>query len=155
VSDDGLLAAAEDWLLPALDVMRDADGLARLDPHDALTAWLGWEDARRLDVVAPPHYESPLGRRIPIDYGAEVPTVSLRLQEVLGEKRHPEVAGRPLRMELLSPANRPVAITLDLPGFWRGGYGDVRRDMRGRYPRHSWPEDPTVADPTLRAKPRG
>ncbi|UWQ18850.1 ATP-dependent helicase HrpB [Jannaschia sp. M317] len=155
VSDTGLLATAEDWLLPHLIGLRDAAGLGRLDPFDALTAWLGWEDGQRLDRLAPAAYTTPLGRKVPIDYGHETPTVSLRLQEVLGETRHPMVGDTPLRMELLSPAQRPVAITQDLPGFWAGSYADVRRDMRAQYPRHPWPEDPAEATPTTRAKPRG
>ncbi|WP_281825994.1 ATP-dependent helicase HrpB [Jannaschia rubra] len=155
VSDAALLAALEDWLLPYLEGVTDAAGLARLDPFDALQAWLGWDDARRLDGIAPAHYRTPLGRKVPIDYGPDIPTVSLRLQEVLGETVHPKVGATPLRMELLSPAGRPVAITQDLPGFWAGAYADVRRDMRGAYPRHPWPEDPTAAAPTTRAKPRG
>ncbi|MEM9796901.1 MAG: ATP-dependent helicase HrpB [Pseudomonadota bacterium] len=155
VSEAGLLAAAEDWLLPSLGAVRDAAGLARLDPHDALAAWLGWDGMRRLDEIAPAHYVTPLGRKVPVDYDPDIPTVSLRLQEVFGETRHPTIGGRPLRMELLSPGQKPVAITQDLPGFWAGAYADVRKDMRGRYPKHPWPEDPTQADPTLRAKRRG
>ncbi|MBM2575084.1 ATP-dependent helicase HrpB [Jannaschia sp. Os4] len=155
VTDAGLLSAAEDWLLPVLGGVRSADDLARLDPARALLDWLDWGERQDLDRRAPPHYETPLGRRVPIDYGGETPTVSLRLQELFGETRHPAVGGTPLRMELLSPGQKPVAVTTDLPGFWRGGYADVRKDMRGRYPRHPWPEDPTEADPTLRAKRRG
>ncbi|WP_175484884.1 ATP-dependent helicase HrpB [Jannaschia pohangensis] len=155
VSDAALLASVEAWLLPFVDGVRDADGLGRLDPFDALQAWLGWDDAQRLDRIAPAHYRTPLGRSVPIDYAPEIPTISLRLQEVLGETRHPMVGEVPLRMELLSPAQRPIAITQDLPGFWAGTYADVRKDMRGQYPRHPWPEDPTEAAPTTRAKPRG
>jgi ATP-dependent helicase HrpB len=154
VSDEALLASAGRWLLPALDGVRDAEGLSRLDPHDALLSLLSWEERARLDALAPPHYVTPLGGRVAIDYGAETPTIAVRLQEVFGETRHPEVGGRPLRMELLSPARRPVAITLDLPGFWAGAYADVRKDMRGQYPRHPWPEDPAAAAPTARAKAR-
>ena len=110
---------------------------------------------RRVDARAPAQYRTPLGRRVPIDYAPDVPTVSVRLQEVFGQIVHPRVGDVPLRMELLSPGRRPVAITQDLPGFWAGAYTDVRRDMRGRYPRHPWPEDPARAEPTERAKPRG
>ncbi len=155
VSDEALLAAADDWLLPALGGIRDAAGLGRLDPSDALLAWLGWEDARRLDALAPASYVTPLGRRVPIDYAPDIPTISVRLQELFGETAHPMVGRIPLRLQLLSPARRPVAITSDLPGFWSGSYADVRRDMRAQYPRHPWPEDPTQAAPTTRAKPRG
>ena len=154
VSDDALLGSLGEWLGPFLDGVRDADGLGRLDPFDALQAWIGWDASRRLDEIAPAHYRTPLGRKVPIDYGPDVPTISLRLQEVFGETDHPTVGRTPLRMELLSPAQRPVAITTDLPGFWAGAYADVRRDMRGTYPRHPWPEDPTMAEPTTRAKSR-
>ncbi|GIT91014.1 DEAD/DEAH box helicase [Jannaschia pagri] len=155
VSDAGLERTAQAWLLPFLPGVRDAASLGRLDPTEALLAWLGWEDGQRLDRLAPPHYVTPLGRKVPIDYGHETPTISLRLQEILGETQHPMVGETPLRLELLSPAQRPVAITQDLPGFWAGSYGEVRRDMRAQYPRHPWPEDPTTAAPTVRAKPRG
>ncbi|WP_330220234.1 ATP-dependent helicase C-terminal domain-containing protein, partial [Sulfitobacter sp. HI0027] len=105
--------------------------------------------------AAPAHFETPLGRRVAIDYSGETPGIALRLQEMFGVTRHPTVGGQPLQVTLLSPAQRPVQVTMDIPGFWASSYGDVRKDMRGRYPRHPWPEDPTVADPTLRAKPRG
>ncbi|UWQ22287.1 ATP-dependent helicase HrpB [Jannaschia sp. W003] len=154
VSDEGLAAALDAWLLPALGGVRSAADLGRLDPHDALLDWLGWSERAELDRRAPPSWRTPLGRAVPIDYGGDVPTVSLRVQEVFGETRHPRVGDVPLRMELLSPARRPVAVTQDLPGFWQGGWADVRRDMRGAYPRHPWPEDPSVEAPTVRAKPR-
>jgi ATP-dependent helicase HrpB len=108
-----------------------------------------------LDRATPRSFETPLGRRIDIDYSGDAPEISLRLQEMFGVTSHPVVAGRPLRVTLLSPAGRPVQTTMDIPSFWATSYADVRKDMRGRYPRHPWPEDPTVADPTLRAKPRG
>ncbi|MCU4653200.1 ATP-dependent helicase HrpB [Roseibacterium sp. SDUM158016] len=157
VSDDALLAALEDWALPFLDGIRDAGGLGRFDPHDALRAWLGWEGMAEVDRLAPEHWETPLGRRLQIDYGGDAPEIAVRLQEVLGETVHPVIgpARVPIRLVLLSPAQRPIQVTTDLPGFWTGSYADVRKDMRARYPRHFWPEDPTVADPTLRAKPRG
>ncbi|MEM8822699.1 MAG: ATP-dependent helicase HrpB [Pseudomonadota bacterium] len=155
VSDDALLAGLKDWLLHWVAGVRDAEGLGRLDPFEALQAWLGWEDGQRLDRIAPAHFVTPLGRRVPIDWGPEVPTVSLRLQEVLGVTAHPMAGDMPLRMELLSPAQRPIAITQDLPGFWAGSYADVRKDMRAKYPRHLWPEDPSNAEATTRAKPRG
>jgi ATP-dependent helicase HrpB len=110
-----------------------------------------------IDRLCPAQYETPLGRRVAIDYDGEVPVIELRLQEMFGVTRHPTVgqARTPLRITLLSPGGKPVQVTADLPGFWTNSYGDVRRDMRGRYPRHPWPEDPTQAEPTLRAKPRG
>ncbi len=155
VSDAALLASAGDWLAPFLGGVRDAEALTRLDPGEALAAWLGWEGMRAVDAAAPAHWRSPLGRRVAIDYAPDAPTVSIRVQEAFGVTRHPVVARAPLRMELLSPGRRPVAITQDLPGFWAGAWADVRRDMRGRYPRHPWPEDPAAAAPTERAKPRG
>ena len=96
----------------------------------------------------------PLGNKTPIDYSGAHPEISLRLQEMFGQTSHPMVGRTPLRVTLLSPARRPVQTTLDIPGFWASSYADVRKDMRGRYPKHPWPEDPTKADPTLRAKPR-
>ena len=92
---------------------------------------------------------------MPIDYGGEAPAVELRLQELFGVAEHPTAAGLPLQITLLSPAGRPVQTTADLPGFWASSYADVRKDMRGRYPKHPWPEDPVSAAPTTRAKPRG
>ena len=153
-SEAALLAEAGDWILPYLGKVRSAADLRALDPGPPLLARLDWDQAQALDRIAPPHYTTPLGRKIAIDYAGEAPGISLRLQEMFGETRHPAVAGRPLRVTLLSPAGRPVQTTMDLPGFWASSYADVRKDMRGRYPRHPWPEDPTEADPTLRAKPR-
>ena len=116
---------------------------------------LDWGQMQALDAATPAHFTTPLGREIPIDYSGEAPEITLRIQEMFGQTTHPAVAGQPLRVTLLSPAQRPVQTTMDLPGFWSGSYADVRKDMRARYPRHPWPEDPTQADPTLRAKPRG
>ena len=98
---------------------------------------------------------TPLGRRVPIDYDGEAPGIELRLQELFGVTRHPVVAGRPLRLSLLSPGGKPVQVTMDLPGFWAGSWAAVRSEMRGRYPRHPWPENPAEAQATSRAKPRG
>lgn len=153
-NDAALLEVAEDWLLPWLQTIRTEADLRAFDPTEALRAWLGYEALSLLDKETPSHFTTPLGRRISIDYSAPDPEISLRLQEMFGVTRHPTVAGRPLRVTLLSPARRPVQTTMDIPGFWSGSYADVRKDMRARYPRHPWPEDPTVADPTLRVKPR-
>jgi ATP-dependent helicase HrpB len=157
VDDDTLLAAADDWLLPALTHARTRTDLRALDLMEPLRAYLGWDACARLDAMYPAQFTTPLGRRIPIDYDSDPPQVELRLQELFGQTEHPCVgpSRTPLKLALLSPGGKPVAVTSDLPGFWRGSYADVRKDMRGRYPRHPWPEDPTVADPTLRAKPRG
>jgi ATP-dependent helicase HrpB len=124
----------------------------------ALTALLPHGLRRRLDAEAPTHFEAPSGSRIPIDYEAqEGPKLAIRVQELFGLARHPTIAGGrvALVVELLSPAHRPVQVTRDLPGFWRGSYAAVRAEMRGRYPRHPWPDDPLSAPATRRAKPRG
>ncbi|RAZ82075.1 ATP-dependent helicase HrpB [Cereibacter johrii] len=154
---DAALLEDPGWLLPFLGGRRTEADLRALDLTEALRARLGWEGMQLLDRLAPPHFETPLGRRVPIDYEGEAPGIEIRLQELFGVTVHPTVGPKrlPLRITLLSPGQRPVQVTMDLPGFWSSSYADVRRDMRGRYPRHPWPEDPTVAEPTLRAKPRG
>jgi ATP-dependent helicase HrpB len=156
-SDAGLLADAEDWLLPHLADLKTDIQLRALDLTDALRARLSWAQTAELDRLVPPHFETPLGRKVPIDYDGESPAIALRLQEMFGVTQHPTVgsARLPLRITLLSPRQQPVQVTTDIPGFWAQSYADVRRDMRGQYPRHPWPEDPTQAEPTLRAKPRG
>src|SRR5204862_4110079 len=124
----------------------------------ALGGLLQWDRTRRLDAEAPTHFAAPSGSSVPIDYDAEEgPKLSIRVQELFGLDRHPSVASGkvPLVVELLSPAHRPVQVTRDLPGFWRGSYAAVKADMRGRYPRHPWPDDPATAMPTRRVKPRG
>ena len=155
MGDAALLAGLEHWLLPHLTGVRSAGDWKAFDKLPALEAMLDWPQRDRLDREVPARFTTPLGRRVPIDYGAEAPEISLRLQEMFGQTSHPSVAGRPLRVTLLSPAGRPVQTTMDLPGFWSNSYADVRKDMRGRYPKPPWPEDPTQADPTLRAKRRG
>ena len=155
LGEAALLARLEDWLLPFLGGVRTAQDWKRFDMLDALRATLTWEQHQKLDREVPARFTTPLGREIPIDYGGAHPEITLRLQEMFGQRDHPTVAGQPLRVTLLSPAGRPVQTTMDLPGFWQSSYADVRKDMRGRYPRHPWPEDPTQADPTLRAKRRG
>jgi ATP-dependent helicase HrpB len=156
-TDAGLMARAETWLLPHLTTRRTEADLRALDLTEPLRAALTWEQVQVVDRLCPSHFETPLGRRIPIDYEGEAPSIEVRLQEMFGVTRHPTVgpARTPLRITLLSPGGKPVQVTMDLPGFWASSYADVRKDMRGRYPRHPWPEDPTVAEPTLRAKPRG
>ena len=156
-SDEGLMARAEDWLLPHLAGIKSAEGLKRLDLTAALRAALSWEEQQLLDRLAPGHFTTPMGRKVPIDYSGEAPEIAVRLQEMFGVTEHPVIGPRrlPLRITLLSPARRPVQTTMDLPGFWASSYADVRKDMRGRYPKHPWPDDPTVAEPTLRAKRRG
>jgi len=156
LSDAGLLARAEDWLLPHLADVRSAADLAALDLLGPLRDALGWEATQLLDRLAPAEFTTPLGRRVPIDYAGGVPAIAVRLQEMFGVATHPVVgpARVPLRITLLSPAGRPVQVTTDLPGFWTSSYADVRKDMRGRYPKHPWPENPLEAAPTLRTRPR-
>ena len=153
--DDASLLADPDWLLPWLGRVRTLADLRNLDLTEALRARIGWDGQQRLNDAAPAHFVTPLGRKVPIDYDHETPSIELKLQELFGLARHPVVGGKPLRITMLSPGAKVIAVTTDLPGFWTGGYGDVRKDMRGRYPRHPWPEDPLAADPTTRAKPRG
>jgi ATP-dependent helicase HrpB len=157
LSDDALAASTVDWLAPALAGKTALGEFTSAEFAQALQAFLPWALRRRLDAEAPSHFGAPSGSAVPIDYAApEGPRLAIRLQELFGLDRHPAVAaGRvPLVLELLSPAHRPVQVTRDLPGFWRGSYGAVRAEMRGRYPRHSWPDDPLAAVPTRRAKPR-
>lgn len=154
-SEAHLLETLEDWLLPHLGTTRSTADWKRFDLLPALRARLDWDQQQMMDRTAPPHFETPLGRKIAIDYDGETPQIAVRLQEMFGVTRHPTVAGQPLQVTLLSPAQRPVQVTMDLPGFWDGSYTDVRKDMRSQYPRHPWPDDPRAADPTLRAKPRG
>ena len=154
VSDAALLDNLESWLLPHLGTIRSKADWKSFDILPALRAMLDWPQMQRLDQDVPSSFETPLGRSIPIDYSGPDPEIALRLQEMFGTTTHPQVAGRPLRVTLLSPAGRPVQTTMDIPGFWAESYADVRKDMRGRYPKHPWPDDPTQADPTLRAKRR-
>lgn len=158
LSDDGLIARREDWLVPALYDKIALKDISAGDLSDALMAQLPWEMHARLEREAPTHFEAPTGSVLAIDYEAEQgPTIAVRLQELFGLNTHPSIAAGkvPLVLELLSPAQRPVQVTRDLPGFWRGSYAAVRSDLRGRYPRHPWPEDPASAIPTRRVKPRG
>ncbi len=155
MSDDALMATLDDWLLPHLEGVRSSADWGRFDLLNALRGMLDWDQMQRLDRATPSHFTTPLGRRIAIDYDGDAPQITLRIQEMFGQTAHPMVGDTPLRVTLLSPGQKPVQVTQDIPGFWATSYADVRRDMRGRYPRHPWPEDPTQADPTLRAKPRG
>ncbi len=158
LSDDALAAQREAWLMPALHDKTSLKELSAGDLSDALMTLLPWELRARLEREAPTHFEAPTGTMLAIDYEAEQgPTIAVRLQELFGLNTHPSIAkgAVPLVLELLSPAHRPVQVTRDLPGFWRGSYAAVRSDLRGRYPRHPWPEDPASAMPTRRVKPRG
>jgi ATP-dependent helicase HrpB len=153
VGDVALLDGLDDWLAPRLGrkARRRAD-LARVPLQAALEARLDWDQRRRLDELAPTHVPVPSGSRIRIDYAVDPPVLAVRLQEVFGLTVTPAVAGGrvPLVLHLLSPAGRPVQVTADLAGFWSGAYAQVRSELRGRYPRHAWPEDPLTAPPTRR-----
>jgi ATP-dependent helicase HrpB len=157
VSDAGLLAARADWLWPLLEGARSLEGLGDARLADALRGLIPWDLQRKLDELAPPRLTTPLGSAA-IDYAAEGgPRVDIRVQELFGVTTHPTVGGGrvALTLALLSPARRPVQVTKDLPGFWAGSWAAVRSEMRGRYPRHPWPENPAQAQATSRAKPRG
>ena len=155
---DAALAGATDWLIALCDGKRALAEISNQALADALLERLPWNLRRRLEAEAPTHFVAPSGSSVPIDYDAEAgPKLAIRVQELFGLDRHPTVAGgrAPLVIELLSPAHRPVQVTRDLPGFWRGSYASVKAEMKGRYPRHPWPDDPLAAPPTRRAKPRG
>ena len=158
LSDAALAASAAAWLAPILHSKTALSEIAPDELDTAASALLPWPLKRRLDAEAPTHFAAPSGSSVPIDYGAqEGPKLSIRVQELFGLDRHPSIAAGkvPLVVELLSPAHRPVQVTRDLPGFWRGSYAAVKAEMRGRYPRHPWPDDPLHAPATRRAKPRG
>jgi ATP-dependent helicase HrpB len=157
MGDEALLATLDEWLLPFMtgkpniaqmpaEVVRS--GLVSLVPHEL---------QRKIDVLAPTHFAAPTGNNHPIRYDGELPVLAIRVQELFGLKDHPSIAGGsiPLLLELLSPGHKPIQLTRDLPGFWKGSWAAVRSDMRGRYPKHAWPDDPANAAPTARAKPRG
>jgi len=149
LSDEALLATLDEWLPPLLAGKRR---LAELDPI-WLESLLGWDERRTVDRLAPGHFETPAGSRHPIDYEAEAgPTVAVRVQALFGLAEHPHAGGVPLVLSLTSPAGRPIQTTRDLPGFWRGSWAAVAKEMRGRYPKHPWPDDPAAADPTLKTK---
>jgi ATP-dependent helicase HrpB len=153
-----LAESASDWLAPFIEGRASLSAITPEDVEAALKALLPFDMQRRLESEAPTHFETPAGSRIALDYAAEGgPTLSVRVQELYGLSSHPALArGRiALTLELLSPASRPIQITKDLPGFWRGSWAAVKAEMKGRYPRHLWPDDPAAAVATTRAKPRG
>ena len=156
VSDEALLDNLESWLAPYLAAMSRLEHLQRLDLQQALANLLDWSARRRLDELAPTHLSVPSGSRIALDYANDPPVLAVRLQEMFGLEETPRIAGGRVAvlLHLLSPAGRPVQVTQDLAGFWRSGYFEVRKDLRGRYPKHPWPDDPSAAQPTRRVKPR-
>ncbi len=157
VSDAALLARLDEWLKPWLNGISELSKLSAHSLAEGLRALVPYDLQRKLDEYAPTHFTVPTGSNIPIRYEDEDLILSVRVQELFGLTTHPSIANGkvPLLLELLSPAHRPIQLTRDLPGFWRGSWADVRADMRGRYPKHVWPEDPANAAPTARAKPRG
>ena len=157
LSDAALIAALDDWLAPFLDGVSRRDHLGRVDLAAALATLVPWDLQRRLDRLAPTHVEVPSGSRVPIDYSNPAePTLSVRLQEMFGLTDTPRLAGGkvPITIHLLSPARRPVQVTRDLASFWATGYKAVKAELKGRYPRHHWPDDPLIAQPTARVRPR-
>ena len=157
LSDEALLARLDDWLPLLCERRRRLSDIPAGALHQALLDRLGWDGRQRLDTLAPSHFRSPAGAAHPIDYEAPGgPTVEVRAQALYGLTAHPAVAGGrvPLTLAITSPAGRPIQTSRDLPGFWKGSWREVAREMRGRYPRHPWPDDPASAPPTLRAKPR-
>jgi len=155
VDDESLLGRLEQWLLPSLNGVRDMRGLKQVNIAEALARLLDWQQKQRLDNALPTHYTVPTGSRLPIRYDAgKPPALAVRLQEVFGEQRSPMLAeGRiPVVLELLSPAHRPLQITGDLAAFWQGAYREVQKEMKGRYPKHVWPDDPANTAPTRRTK---
>ncbi|MCD2182789.1 ATP-dependent helicase HrpB [Rhizobium sp. GN54] len=154
--DEALLARLDEWFTPFQELTRGLDDVTPASLSDGLMALVPQGVQRDLERLVPTHFEAPTGQRHPIRYDGSEPTLPIRVQELFGLRQHPAVAGGrlPLLLELLSPAHRPIQTTRDLPGFWAGSWKDVRAEMRGRYPRHPWPEDPAGAMPTTRAKPR-
>ena len=157
MSDTALLERLDVWFEPYQQSTKGIDDITAGSLSDGLMSLVPHEVQRDLSRLAPTHFEAPTGQRHPIQYDGEEPLLSVRVQELFGMKTHPTIgAGRlPLLLELTSPAHRPIQTTRDLPGFWAGSWKDVRADMRGRYPKHPWPENPADATPTHRAKPRG
>ncbi len=157
VGDEALMASLSDWLAPFLTGMRRLDELARLDLAQIFWTRVGWHLRPTLDELAPTHLEVPSGSRIPVDYSdPEAPALAVRLQEVFGWTETPRIGGGrvPVTMRLLSPAQRPVQITTDLASFWRDGYFAVKKELKGRYPKHYWPDDPLTAEATRRVRPK-
>lgn len=156
LTDEILMAGLDDWLAPLLKGKTSFAQITAGQIADALRGLVPWDVQRRLDAETPLRFTAPTGNSFAIDYAAEGgPKVEVRVGELYGLSTHPTVAGTPLTFSLLSPGHKPIQTTKDIPGFWKGSWADVRKDMRGRYPRHVWPEDPAAAAPVTRAKPRG
>jgi ATP-dependent helicase HrpB len=157
LSDERLLDTLGDWLGPYISGMTTLERVQRLDLTQPLQALLSWQQQRGLDRLAPTHVVVPSGSKIALDYDApDIPILAVRLQEMFGCQETPRIANGtvPVMLHLLSPAKRPVQVTRDLASFWATGYQDVRKELRGRYPKHHWPDDPLVAAPTAKTKRR-
>ena len=152
LSLDALAANADTWLAPLLDGKRSLE-IEAGKVADAILGQLDWSDRQLLDQRAPSWFSSPAGTSHPIDYdGDDAPSVKVRVQAVFGLDTHPMIGDTPLLLKLTSPAGRPIQTTRDLPGFWRGSWSDVAKDMKGRYPRHRWPDQPWTEKPSLKTK---
>jgi len=149
-----LLATLDDWLVPYLPGATGRIDLERLDLTTVLRSQLPWPEGSELDPLAPSALTLPTGREVPIDYSTDQPQVAVRVQDLFGLDEHPTAGGHPIRLHLLSPADRPIQVTADLPGFWRGSWKEVRKEMAGRYPKHQWPKDPARAEPERLKKRR-
>jgi ATP-dependent helicase HrpB len=156
-TDSALVAEAAEWLGPFLRAAPASGNGAVIDEtglRDALRSRLGWKRAAAFDTLVPEHLTTPAGSSRAVDYSSGEPVVEVRIQEIFGLAETPRILGLPVVLRLLSPGSRPLQTTKDLGSFWRGTWTEIRKEMRGRYPRHYWPEDPLVAEPTTRAKPR-
>ena len=149
-----LKETAKEWLKPFIKNIKTADEWKKFDCLPALQNLLSWQPLTKLEDVVPKNFVSPIGRKLPIEFTGEHPSIELRLQELFGQKSHPLVKNKPLLVTLLSPAGRPLQKTMDLPNFWKTSYLDIRKEMRGRYPKHSWPERPEYEKPTTKVKPK-
>ncbi|MCU1400692.1 MAG: putative ATP-dependent helicase, partial [Acidimicrobiales bacterium] len=147
------VATLDDWLAPYLDGMTSMADVAGLDLSMVLRAGLPWPLGQRVDELAPTHLELASGRTVALDYSGDQPSAAVRVQDLFGTREHPTAAGHPVQLHLLSPADRPIQITADLPGFWAGSWNEVRKEMAGRYPKHQWPTDPAGAAPTRMNRP--
>ena len=156
VSDEALLRRLDDWLMPFLNSARNLRDLKKLNLNDALLSILEWNQQQALASLVPTHIKVPSGSNIRIDYSQNPPVLAVKLQEMFGFEGQPSILNGqlPLMIHLLSPAQRPLQVTQDLPHFWRHTYADVRKDMRGRYPKHPWPENPMSAEATRFTKRR-
>jgi len=156
MSDDGLLGSLEDWIAPYLSGITKRSQLKQINLSEALLAGIDWNQRQEMDRLAPTHWQVPTGSNIRIDYSGETPALPVRMQEMFGATETPKIAGGKVAMtlHLLSPAQRPIQVTSDLIGFWNGSYAQVKAEMKGRYPKHYWPDDPQVAEPTRRVKSR-